>query len=256
MITLHSLLFHWIVLSSLTGRAPSRHPPYASGLDLPSHALDLLPVGPRILGWLFLLTGFQVSSVTQGAVFSFSSWILTFSLSAGLPPSAHYHAVLFLGGGGAFTVLDSRAMLSINFMYNSLHLLIPNSQSLPPPPSFPLATTNLTCVPGSLFLFHGRVHLCCILDPHVSENIWYLSFSDLLHVVLQSLGSFMLLQMVLFHSFNGWVVFLCVCIHTHTHIYGDIYIWRDIYIYTHHIFFCPFINQWAFRLLPCLSYYK
>ena len=35
----------------------------------------------------------------------------------------------------------------------------------------------------------------------------------------------MLLQMVLFHSFNGWVVFLC-CIY--------IYVW--IYMYTHHIF--------------------
>ena len=98
MITLHILLFHWIVLSNLTGPAPSCHPPYASSLDLPSHALDLA-VGPRILGWLFLLTGFQVSSVTQGSVFSFSSWILTFSLSTGFPPSAHYQAILFWGWG-------------------------------------------------------------------------------------------------------------------------------------------------------------
>ena len=55
-----------------------------------------------------------------------------------------------------------------NSIYNSLHLLIPNSQYFPPPPLSPLATTNLFSV--SPFLFLRYVHLCHILD---SICKWY-----------------------------------------------------------------------------------
>ena len=48
------------------------------------------------------------------------------------------------------------------------------------------------------------------LDSAVKGVIWYFSFSDLLQSVWQSLGLSMLLQMALFHSFNGWVIFHCV----------------------------------------------
>ena len=44
----------------------------------------------------------------------------------------------------------------------------------------------------------------------------------------------MLLQMVLFHSFHGWVIFDCI----------------------YYIFFYPFPCWWTFRLLPCLGYCK
>ena len=53
----------------------------------------------------------------------------------------------------------------------------------------------------------------------MSDIIWYLSLSDLLHLVWSSLGPCMLLQMAIFHSFYGWVIFHC------------------IYVYIHHLFF-------------------
>ena len=46
-----------------------------------------------------------------------------------------------------------RALLFIPPKYNSLHLLIPNSQSFPLPPHSPLATTSLITMSASLFLF-------------------------------------------------------------------------------------------------------
>ena len=45
----------------------------------------------------------------------------------------------------------------------------------------------------------------------------------------------MLLQMALFHSFHGWVIFHCR------------YVPRLLY---------PFICRWTFRLLPCLGCFK
>ena len=45
--------------------------------------------------------------------------------------------------------------------------------------------------------------------------LYYLSFSGWLHSVWHSLGPPMLLQMALFHSFYGWVLFhlMHICIH-------------------------------------------
>ena len=61
------------------------------------------------------------------------------------------------------------------------------------------------------------------------------SLSDLLHSAWHSLGPSMLLQMALFHSFYGWIVFYC--------------------IYVTHLVY-PFICNWTFRLFPCLGYCK
>ena len=57
------------------------------------------------------------------------------------------------------------------------------------------------------------------------------SLSDLLHLVWQSIGPFMLLQMHYFILFNGWVIFHC--------------------IYVPHLY--PFLCWWTFVLLPCLG---
>ena len=54
--------------------------------------------------------------------------------------------------------------LCIHPVYISLHLLIPNSQSFPHPPTSPLATTSLFSMPVGLYLFHRYVHLCLILN--------------------------------------------------------------------------------------------
>ena len=58
------------------------------------------------------------------------------------------------------------------------------------------------------------------------------SLSDLLHSVWQSVGPSMLLQIRLFHSFNGWVVFHCT--------------------YVPHLY--PVLCWWTFRLFPCLGH--
>ena len=51
-------------------------------------------------------------------------------------------------------VLYSRTLLFICFIYNSLLLLIPDSQSISPLPSSSLATTGLISMSLRLFLFH------------------------------------------------------------------------------------------------------
>ena len=48
------------------------------------------------------------------------------------------------------------------------------------------------------------------LIPYVSNIMWHWSFSFWLHLVWKSLGPSMLLQMALFHYFNGWVIFHCI----------------------------------------------
>ena len=53
-------------------------------------------------------------------------------------------------------------------------------------------------------------HLAPSVAPHVSDIIWHWSLSGLLRLVWSSLGSFMLLWMVLFHDFYSWVIFHCI----------------------------------------------
>ena len=55
-------------------------------------------------------------------------------------------------------------LMFIHSMGNSLHLLIPSSQPIPPL-LFPLATTGLFSTSLSQFLFHRRVHLRHSSDP-------------------------------------------------------------------------------------------
>ena len=52
-----------------------------------------------------------------------------------------------------FLVLYSKTSLLIHSKYNSLHLLTPNSQSIPLPLPFPLETTSLFFMSVSVFLF-------------------------------------------------------------------------------------------------------
>ena len=69
---------------------------------------------------------------------------------------------------------------------------IPNSQPFPP-------TREPQVCSVSLFLFHRQVHLCCILDSHISDTVWnfFLSFwlpsmriSSCIHVAMNGIISF------------------------------------------------------------------
>ena len=79
------------------------------------------------------------------------------------------------------SVLYSGTLLFIHSVYNSWHLLTPNSQSIPPLTPSHLATTSLFFMFVSLFLFHGYVDLYHILFiywiQHISDIVWYVSFS-------------------------------------------------------------------------------
>ena len=64
-------------------------------------------------------------------------------------------------------------------------------------PASPLVTINLFSTSVTPFLFCDWMRLYHVLKFHMYA-VSYLSFSDLLHLVLQSLGPSMLSQMALF----------------------------------------------------------
>ena len=86
--------------------------------------------------------------------------------------------------------------------------------------------------PQALPTRSSQTHKWILTEDICSDIIFVFSLSDLLYSVWQSLGPSMLLEMALFHSFYGWVIFYCIHI---PHLY-----W--------------FICQWTYRWLPCLGY--
>ena len=63
----------------------------------------------------------------------------------------------------------------IHPIYTSLHMLIPKSQSFPPPTPSPLAITSLFSM--SVNLFHRYIHLYYILDFTYKVSILLFVFS-------------------------------------------------------------------------------
>ena len=94
----------------------------------------------------------------------------------------------------------------IYFITRSSYLLIPSTNFCPASP-----TTCLLSVSSlSLLCFASLVFYI-----HIIEILWHWSSSDLFHSASHSLGSSMLSQMALFHSFfYGWVISsVCVCVY-------------------------------------------
>lgn len=123
-------------------------------------------------------------------------------------------------------MLYSRTLLSIHSLYHSWHLLTPNSQSIPSP--VPSATTSLSSMSVSLFLFCRQVHLCHILD-NTYKLCHMVCVSFWLRLVRSALVERMLLQTPFF-IFNDGVVSHC-----------------STYSY-------PSLCRWTFRLFPRLGY--
>jgi len=130
-------------------------------------------------------------------------------------------------------VLHSRISLLIHSKGNSLHLLTPNSQSLALPPPPPWQPQIYSPSPWFSFLWKGSFVPYIRFQIKVIPYGICLSLSDLLHSGWESLVPSMLLQMALFCSFYGWVVFHCVYI---PHLPN------------------PIICRWTFGLFPCLGY--
>ena len=82
--------------------------------------------------------------------------------------------------------------------------------------------------------FHGLYSPWGCKESDTTEQLSLSYLSDLLHLIWQSLGPSILLQMALSHSFYGWVIFHCM--------------------YVPRLY--PFLSWWTFRLHPCPGYCK
>ena len=120
-------------------------------------------------------------------------------------------------------------LYQLSIFCSSVYISIPIFQFIPLP--LPPGNCMLPCSwgdgggCGNCFL-HLWLHFCfynnfiCtfFLNSYYKYTICCLSFSmDLLHSVWQFPGLFMLLQVALFPSFYGWVIFSCVCVPILTH---------------------------------------
>ena len=123
-------------------------------------------------------------------------------------------------------MLHNRTMCFINIIHNNFHLLIPNSQSCPPP--FPPPQPQVcSFYPWVCFCFVD-MFICVIIQiPHISDIMWYLSFTFWL-TSQSMIMSRSTLQMALSHSFS-WLIF-----HYKYIVFIHIYIYNThVYIYTH-----------------------
>ena len=98
-------------------------------------------------------------------------------------------------------MLYNTTSLFIHPTCNSLHLLIPNSQSTPLYPSFPRQQQICPLCLWVCFSFVDKFICAIFYIPHVSVITWYLSLSVWLHLAWQSLGPPTLLWIALFHPF-------------------------------------------------------
>ena len=133
-------------------------------------------------------------------------------------------------------MLHSRISLLIHSKGNSLHPLIPNSQStpLPPPPHPPGQPQVCFPCPWVSFLLKGSFVPYIRFQIQVISCGICLSLSDWLHSVWQSLVPSMLLKIASFCSFL-WLSSIPLCAYT-THLTN------------------PIICRWTLGLFPCLGY--
>ena len=105
-------------------------------------------------------------------------------------------------------------LIAIHSKGNSLHLLTPNSQSIPLPP--PWQSQVCSPCPWVSLLQKGSFVPCLRFQKEMISYGICLSLSDLLHSGWESLVPSMLLPMALFGSFL-WLssIALCICKYTY-----------------------------------------
>ena len=121
--------------------------------------------------------------------------------------------------------------LLIHSKCNSLHLLTPNSQSIPLPLPPPWQLQVCSPCPWVCFCSVDKFICARYYVAGVSNNIWYLSFSFWLTSLSLRVSSS--INVAANGIFKGWVVFHCM--------------------YVPHLL-NPFICLWICELLPCLGY--
>ena len=112
----------------------------------------------------------------------------------------------------------ANGIISLFFMSGGIPLYIYTTSYLPIRLSMDMSLSELREMVMDREAWHAAIHGVAKGRTRLSdwtELNWHdicLSVSDLLHLVWQSLGPSMLLQMALFCSFYSWVIFHCVCI--------------------------------------------
>jgi len=108
---------------------------------------------------------------------------------------------------------------------------IPNETVCIPKPQTPCPSHSLPSLLGTIslrslalisFCFVDRIICATFSIPQISD-LWYSSFSDLLHLVWESLVSSILLQMALACPFYGWVLFHWICV---SHLLNPFICWQ------------------------------
>ena len=99
-----------------------------------------------------------------------------------------------------FPVLYSWALLFIGITHASLHLPVPNSQSIRPHPPSSLASIRLFSV--SVSLFHRSVHLCHILDSTCQR--YHMVFVSVRLISLSMITSCLVSKSCLALQPHGW----------------------------------------------------
>ena len=109
-----------------------------------------------------------------------------------------------------FIVLCSRSPLASHSIYHSVCQSQTPIHPHPTPPSNPTGNHKpavKVCESVSVLKtssFASSFQTCTQATSHICRPL-----SDQFHSVRQSLGPFTLLQMALFHSFHGWIIFHC-----------------------------------------------
>ena len=103
---------------------------------------------------------------------------------------------------------------------------------------YPLTTFTTSPHPLSLILGQSPIRSVFMISLDKTEIIFYLSFSDILHLAYCPQGPSVLFEMAGFLSFL-WLNSICAC--------------ECICISP---FLFTFIHRWTLRLFPCLAYCK